>query len=218
MEYYVVFQFRRFIYMKHMLARQFRKPGGVIGFLIARLMIQGNRSAYNTVIEMMDLKGDEKIFEIGYGMGDGVRKILYSTGCTVNGIDFSPLMHSLAVKRNRKYIRSKRASLAFGDFCEIVPGKTKYDRVFFVNVIYFWEDIRKPFRKIHGMLKKGGWICFYMADKDDLAKMGITSSDVFNKHSFAEVNKALTAAGFTDIKDRHKKIGAFRGHFVTARK
>ena len=202
--------------MKNALARQFRKPEGVIGSIISRLMAVGNRGAYKRVMQIMNLRGDESIFEIGYGPGDGIRMILSSTDCRYRGIDFSPLMHSRAAKRNRAYVECGRASFECGDFLDFKPGKAKYDRVFFINVIYFWKDIRKPFRKISDMLSKGGLICFYMADGADLEKSGITATDVFCKHPVAAVKKELMAAGFGKVKVISEKHSAFRGHFISA--
>ena len=202
--------------MKSILARQFRKPEGVLGSFISRLMAVGNRGAYKGIMKIMNLRGGERIFEIGYGPGDGIRMILSSTDCAFRGIDFSPLMHARAAKRNLKYVECGRAAFEFGDFLDYKPEKTKYDRVFFINVIYFWKDIRKPFRKIYGMLSKGGMICFYMADGADLAKSGITATDVFNKHAVTAVKKELMTAGFGKIKIVSGKNNAFRGHFVSA--
>lgn len=202
--------------MKSLLARQFRKPEGVLGSIISRLMAVGNRGAYAGIVKIMDLRGGESIFEIGYGPGDGIRTILSSTDCSFRGMDFSPLMHSRAVKRNHTYVESGRAVFECGDFLDFKPGKAKYDRVFFINVIYFWKDIRKPIRKIYGMLSKGGLICFYMADGADLEKSGITATDVFNKHALPAVKKELMAAGFGKVKVVSEKHNAFRGHFISA--
>ncbi|HNX60265.1 MAG TPA: class I SAM-dependent methyltransferase, partial [Spirochaetota bacterium] len=130
--------------MKNALARQFRKPEGVLGSIISRLMAFGNRGAYEGVMRIMNLGGGERIFEIGYGPGDGIRTILASTDCSFRGIDFSPLMHCRAAKRNRTYVENGRAVFECGDFLDFKQGKEKYDRVFFINVIYFWKDIRKP--------------------------------------------------------------------------
>ena len=202
--------------MKIALARQFRKPEGVLGSIISRLMAFGNRGAYEGVKKIMSLSGGERIFEIGYGPGAGIRTILSSTDCSFRGIDFSPLMHSRASKRNREYVECGRAAFECGDFLDFKPGKEKYDRVFFINVIYFWKDIRKPFRKISGMLSKGGLICFYMADGADLEKSGITATDVFGKHALPAVKKELMAAGFGKVKVVSGKFSAFRGHFISA--
>ena len=202
--------------MKNALARQFRKPDGVLGSIISRLMAMGNRKAYEKIMTIMNLRGGERIFEIGYGPGDGIRMILSSTDCSFRGIDFSPLMHARAAKRNRQFVECGRAAFEFGDFLDFKPGKTKFDRVFFINVVYFWKDIRNPFRKISGMLSKGGMICFYMADADDLAKSGVTATDVFCKHAVSAVKKELMAAGFGKVKVVSEKHNAFRGHFISA--
>jgi hypothetical protein len=81
--------------MNKFIAKNFRKPEGLFGNLISRLMEAGNMPAYLNLIEEMRLKGNESLFEIGYGPGKGMKRILDTTNCTVDEIDFSNLMGSL---------------------------------------------------------------------------------------------------------------------------
>jgi ubiquinone/menaquinone biosynthesis C-methylase UbiE len=87
---------------------QFRKPTGLPGKLISRLMIFGNRATYDKMISELEIKAYDRIFEIGYGHGLGVRKISSKFDCFVSGIDYSELMFNEATKRNRKYIENKK--------------------------------------------------------------------------------------------------------------
>ncbi|HEY1405971.1 MAG TPA: class I SAM-dependent methyltransferase [Spirochaetota bacterium] len=204
--------------MKKIIAYQLRKPSGILGYYISHLMKKGNMPAYHMLIDQMKLKGNESLFEIGYGPGEGIHYLMSNTGCTVDGIDFSSLMHSRALKRNKKFVGQNRVHLDYGDFNEFKSGKKKYDRVFLSNVIYFWDDIRTPVSLIHHMLKKGGKICIYMADKSELEQMSITATAVFNKHSLNDVVKILTQTGFTKISTAHGEMHLSKSHFITARK
>jgi cyclopropane fatty-acyl-phospholipid synthase-like methyltransferase len=204
--------------MKKFIAGHFRKPRGLFGWLASKMMIKRNMQAYLNLIAAMELRGDEKLFEIGYGPGEGMRHILISTGCSIDGIDFSSLMRSKASKRNRDSIRSRRVTLFHGDILDHTTT-SKYDAVFFVNVIYFWRDLMPYFDKIRNMLRDGGKICFYMADKDELMKMPFTATDIFSKHETAAVVKALENCGFDNIRYTTEQPNYFKGHcFIAVKK
>ena len=71
---------------------QFRKPVGVLGKIIANLMVVGNHIFYKTMIDYLTIRSNDKILEIGYGPGIGVDMISkrFET-CDIYGIDFSDL-------------------------------------------------------------------------------------------------------------------------------
>jgi hypothetical protein len=46
---------------------QFRKPEGLLGKVISLIMTQGSRPLYDYIISELDIKRNERIFEIGYG-------------------------------------------------------------------------------------------------------------------------------------------------------
>lgn len=162
-------------------------------------MIKGNSPDYDKIIPELDIKQGDKILEIGYGHGLGVHRILSNYDCHVSGIDFSELMFNEATKRNKKYIERKKAELNFGNFLEseIIPDQ--YDKVFCVNVIYFWDNLVEPFTKIRTGLKKGGLFCFFMVNTDFLKKVKFTKDGIFNKYSLDQVVDELRTTGFEDI-------------------
>jgi ubiquinone/menaquinone biosynthesis C-methylase UbiE len=192
---------------------QFRKPAGLPGKIISGLMMLGNRAAYNKMIPELDIKSNDKIFEIGYGHGLGVRKISSAYDCFFSGIDYSELMFNEATKRNRKYIENKKVELYLGDFLNYDIISNEYDKIFCINVIYFWDRLDKPFSKIIRGLKKGGTFCLYMAHSDDLKKTKYTQIDIFNKYTIDQVVDNLNVAGFSDIEYKYNN-----GYFIKCRK
>jgi ubiquinone/menaquinone biosynthesis C-methylase UbiE len=179
---------------------QFRKPSGLAGKIISRLMMLGNRAAYNKMISELEIKANDRIFEIGYGHGLGVRKISSRFDCFVSGTDYSELMFNEATKRNRKYIKNKKVELYLGDFLNSEIISNQYDKIFCINVIYFWDRLDKPFSKIICGLKKGGTFCLYMAHSGELKRTKYTQNDIFNKYTIDQVVENLNLAGFSDIK------------------
>jgi ubiquinone/menaquinone biosynthesis C-methylase UbiE len=192
---------------------QFRKPTGLAGKIISRLMMLGNRAAYNKMIPELDIKANDKIFEIGYGHGFGVRKISSTYDCFFSGMDYSELMFNEATKRNKKYIENKKVELYLGNFLNSEIISNQYDKIFCINVIYFWDRLDIPFSKIIYGLKKGGTFCLYMVHSNNLKKTKYTQSDIFNKYSIDQVVDNLNVAGFSDIKFKYNS-----GYFIKCKK
>ena len=176
-------------------------------------MMLGNRAAYNKMISELEIIANDRIFEIGYGHGLGVRKISSRFDCFVSGTDYSELMFNEATKRNRKYIKNKKVELYLGDFLNSEIISNQYDKIFCINVIYFWDRLDKPFSKIICGLKKGGTFCLYMAHNGELKRTKYTQNDIFNKYTIDQVVENLNLAGFSDLKYKLDK-----GYLIKGRK
>ena len=193
---------------------QFKKPRGVPGKIISDLMIIGNRSAYDNMIRDLKIQTNDKILEIGYGPGVGIGLISrIFESCNIYGIDFSELMYKRASKRNYRFIKDNRVHLMFGDFVETELNTSGFDKIFCINVVYFWDDLQKPFEKVKSLLKDDGTFCIYMAGKDELNKAKFTRDGIFNKYSIGQIVNALKSSGFHEIDHNFRK-----GYFIKAKK
>jgi SAM-dependent methyltransferase len=181
------------------IGKQFRQPKGFLGKIVSVLMEKGNSREYDQIIRELSVKAHDKLFEIGYGHGLGIDRICTNYDCHVSGIDFSELMFRIATKRNKKHIANKKVDLHYGDFLnyEIIPNE--YDKVYCLNVVYFWDNPEIPFSKIRSGLKAGGTFCFFMAHRDDLNKIGFTKDGIFNKFTIEEIVEKLKLAGFANV-------------------
>lgn len=198
--------------MLRTIAKQFRQPSGFLGKIASKFMQKGNIKAYEKLFSILDIKDHQKIFEIGYGHGLGIATILARHDCYVSGIDFSKLMYKQATKRNHRYITKNKVNLYFGDFLEYKMKQSFYDKVFCINVVYFWDDLLLPFSKIRNSLKKDGQFCFYMAHKNELSKLKFVTDDIFNKRTIEDVVEKLKEAGFSHVEHEYKG-----GYFVTCK-
>jgi cyclopropane fatty-acyl-phospholipid synthase-like methyltransferase len=199
--------------MLRIIGNQFRKPTGLLGRIISMIMIKGNSYAYNKIIPELDIKLNDRILEIGYGHGLGVDMIASGFDCFVSGIDFSELMFNEATKRNMKHINNKKVELCHGDFLSSEIISNQYDKIFCINVIYFWDKLDEPFSKIKKGLKKGGIFCIHMAHRDDLEKMKFTKDAIFNKYTIEEVVNSLKLSGFEEVRYEFDK-----GYLITCKK
>ena len=162
-------------------------------------MGKGNSHENDRLIPELNIQKNDRLLEIGYGHGIGVERISSGYDCLVFGIDFSKLMFREASKRNRIQIQNKKVELYYGDFLTSEFAQNQYDKVFCLNVIYFWDDLDKPFSRIKSMLRDGGLLCMYMAHCDLLNKIKFTKDGIFNKYGIDEVEDKLRLAGFKEI-------------------
>jgi cyclopropane fatty-acyl-phospholipid synthase-like methyltransferase len=197
--------FRKFI------ASRFKKPTGLVGIWASNLMVKGNKSNYDKLIEGLDLQPHEKLLEIGYGPGTGINTIAQRCpSCIIHGIDFSPLMYKRASKYNKTYLERGTMRLHYGDFLKMTSTDHDYDKVFCLNVVYFWNELRPPFGRVYSLLKEGGSFHIYMADKNALIKQRAPDS-VFNKYSLEDIVEALKSSGFENVEHYSEK-----GHYIKA--
>ena len=152
--------------LKKFIASQFKKPRGLFGIFTSNMMIKGNQKNYDRLLKDLKVEPHNKILEIGYGPGIGIRVISESCPtCSIHGIDFSKLMFKKASSYNQPFIDEGRAKLYCGDFLKDSRLDNDYDKIFCLNVIYFWNELKTPFEKVWLLLKKGGSFHMYMADK-----------------------------------------------------
>jgi len=198
--------------MLRILEKQFKKPKGFFGRIISMLMRKENNFIYDKIIEELDIKEKENIFEIGYGHGIGIAKILSKNDCYISGIDFSELMNKEASKRNEKYICNGKATLYFGDFLKYDLNKSAYDKIICINVIYFWDILEIPFTKIRDGLKENGLFYLYMDHPNDLSKYGF-NKNIFNMYTIDQVVDKLSLSGFNEINYQFEK-----GYYIKCKK
>jgi cyclopropane fatty-acyl-phospholipid synthase-like methyltransferase len=196
---------------KKFIAAQFKKPSGLFGMFSSNVMIKGNKANYEKLIRDLDLQPGDKLLEIGYGPGVGINMIAKAcTSCTIHGIDFSTLMYRKARKYNKQYLDNNTMLLQYGDFLKTAAVSNEYDKIFCLNVVYFWNELQEPFRKVLSLLKAGGAFHIYMANRDALEKAPDT---VFNKYSIEQVVEALQSVGFGNVAHYAEK-----GYYIKAKK
>jgi SAM-dependent methyltransferase len=186
--------------MKKLLAQQFRRPSGILGHYAAGFMKKNNYPYYEKMVELLDIQGCDRLLEIGCGDGRAVKLISdKSTQCRIDAIDFSNLMLRKAKKNNHQCLRDGRVRLFEGDFRIFDRFDSRYTAVFAINVVYFWDDLDEPFRKVHKLLEKNGRFIVYMSSPERIDKVPFAVKDVFNRHSLEKVMGVLIDTGFEDL-------------------
>lgn len=198
---------------RNFIARQFERPSGMFGHYSSKIMFKGNRRKYETLIHDMNIQPGNRILEIGYGPGLGIHMISHlCESCTIHGVDFSKLMYQKAHRYNKSMIDAGKVRLQHGDYLSLALTPGQYDKIFCINVIYFWDELFAPFEKTLSLLKANGAFHIFMFDIKLLIEKRAPDA-VFNKYSVEHVVEVLKSAGFSQVEHYFDK-----GHYITAKK
>lgn len=201
------------------IANQLKHPSGFAGKIVGKLLEKGNVQANLKTIESLEITDNDTVLEIGFGPGAALNQILTMNGkCIVKGIDFSEVMHEKARKKNCDFITEGRLELIKGDFRTADLKNDGYNKIFGVNVIYFWEDVKAAAEKLLKILKVNGKVAFFMSDKKDLERVGITRTDVFNKYDIDQVENTFRNAGFSNVRHTEFKTKFRTAYILQAQK
>jgi ubiquinone/menaquinone biosynthesis C-methylase UbiE len=185
---------------KRLIALNFRKPGGLIGYYIIRFL-KKNQPEYDEMDPLLNLNTDDIVLEIGYGLGKGIYDYSKKYDCTFHGIDFSRLMYSKALQLNHEKIKSGKVILQCANFDNYAYENNTFHCIYFLNVIYFWGEIQSRLKKIFSILKQNGKVIIFMADaeyfKDNKQLEGET---IFYRHRIDDVVNEMGKTGFKNIE------------------
>jgi ubiquinone/menaquinone biosynthesis C-methylase UbiE len=184
----------------HFLAQQFRRPSGMFGFYACNYMLKNNRQKIEWTVKLCDIREDSVVLEIGFGPGIGI-EIASSSASKgkVYGLDFSRSMLRRASAHNRRLIKSGKVDLQFGSAASIPFPDNFFDRIFAVNVVYFWPEPRLELMEMARVLKPGGKAALYLTDRLSMDTTGFTNTGVFKKYTAEEFLPILQTGLFAKV-------------------
>jgi ubiquinone/menaquinone biosynthesis C-methylase UbiE len=182
------------------LAAEARKPSWVLANYTAGRLAKHNSSTNNWVVSLMNVQPEDSVLEVAYGPGCALEKVsAQASRGFVAGVDVSPSMYKAAYKRNKASIESGRVRLHCCDALSIPYPHSHFDKLYAINVAYFWYDTSAYLRELFRVLRPGGRAFVSITDKDSLEKIPVSSSNVFKKFSEPQFASLLREAGFGNI-------------------
>lgn len=181
-------------------ASQLRKPSGLIGRIIARILNHGNAPMNDLTVKLLDLTPDDHVLEIGFGGGDLINRMVpLVTRGRIVGVDFSPEMTAMCMKRFGALVRTAKVELRCASAEDLPYTSDEFTKACTVNTIYFWPDPVASLKELWRTLRESGRlvVCFNprtTAQKLPYTKYGFTLYDP------AQVRRLLEEAGFRDIQ------------------
>ncbi|WP_248924878.1 class I SAM-dependent methyltransferase [Paenibacillus hamazuiensis] len=201
-----------------LLAKHLRQPSGFIGKMVGRMMNRGNDAMYRYTLGLLDVQPGESILEIGFGNGKYIAELApHVKDGLVAGIDYSETMVQEAIKSNRTFIEEGTVDIQLASVEQIPYAKLAFDKVFTVNTIYFWPDVRAGIVEIWRVLKPGGKLFVAIRSKENMEKFRFTKYD-FTLYDADEVARLFQQANYEDVQVHTNRKGSLEFHCIVATK
>jgi ubiquinone/menaquinone biosynthesis C-methylase UbiE len=167
-----------------LMANQLRMPSGLLAKITGNKMNASNKLLYHLTLNNLQVKDEDHILEIGFGNGKFFSELnAKANNLTISGMDHSPEMVKEAVRNNRDLHASGKLKTLAGSSDNMPFEDNSFDKIFCINVIYFWEKPALHLQEIHRVLKPGGFFCTGFRPKENLSKFP------FAKHGFTLYTK-----------------------------
>jgi len=197
------------------IARQFGNPTGFGGKVSTLIMNCLNRKLYEAIIENLNIRTTDTILDIGFGNGYLVRRLSNKNLQKMCGIDISPDMLKVTGKKVKKKIEQGKVELLLADVQDLPFENDCMDKVYTINTVYFWQDIRRGFAEIKRVLKPDGVFLNVIYLKAWLDKLPVTQYG-FSKYTAEQIEKITAESGLKI--ERIVEIQAKKSICVIARK
>lgn len=192
-------------FISKIIAKQLRKPGGLLAGKVGNQMNKTNGFLYDFTVDSMQLKDSESVLEIGFGNGKFFDKLFsVANNLAISGLDFSSEMVKEAKANNPSATNSGKLDLRFGSSDHIPFADNSFDKVFCINVIYFWEQPADHLKEIYRVLKPGGKFYISIRTKETLELMPFTAYG-FNMYSENEYVQMLQRNHLHHVKTEKAK-------------
>jgi ubiquinone/menaquinone biosynthesis C-methylase UbiE len=191
---------------------QFALPRGFAGRIAGRLMGVANADMERAAIRNLELEGSERVLEIGFGPGVGIRYLVRRLPWGyVAGVDPSEVMLKQATKRIRRFMRLGSIDLRLGDASHLPWPDGRFDAALSVNNVMLWDPLDACMAELRRVVKADGRVSLAVhgwANKP-------TTGECRDLH--AEVTEALWLNGFTAVTCRAARSMSRRALYFKAR-
>jgi ubiquinone/menaquinone biosynthesis C-methylase UbiE len=192
------------------ITKQLRKPSGLLAGKISNKMNEVNEVVYDFTLENMNIRENEAVLEIGFGNGKFFSKLFAKVrNVKIWGIDFSKEMVSLATRNNHSSIKDGTLNLQLGSSDNLPFANDSFDKVFCINVIYFWDQPEKHLSEVHRVLKPDGEFFDAIRSKETFSHLPAADYNftLYNENEWKIVleQNNFTLAGVTKKKEDKSK-------------
>lgn len=106
------------------------------------------------LVEALELKPGESVFDLGCGTGMITEYISDQTGASVTGLDYAA--QAVRIARERCRGKGDRLSFVEGDMNDLDLPENSFDAVTSIDTLYFAGNLEKTVGDLKGMLKPEG--------------------------------------------------------------
>ncbi len=181
------------------MAAQLRKPHGFLARKVGERMNAANRPLYEAAWKALDPRDGLSVLEIGFGNGLFMDDLSHrARGLVLHGLDFSKEMVKEATARNEKLIVSGALTLVHGASDHMPFADAAFDRVFCINVVYFWEEPARHLSEVLRVLRPQGTFTTVLRTRSAMEKLPFTRFG-FTMYEQADWEEVLQKSGFRTV-------------------
>ena len=185
---------------------QTRKPEGFLGKMMLSGMNSGHAKLADWGFTHLPVISPAKAVDLGCGGGRNAGELLKKyPKAHVTAIDYSDLSVEKARDYNRDMIAAGRCTVQQGDVSDLKLPTGSYDLATAFETVYFWPGLEKCFVQVAKVLRPGGvfMICNESDGTDATSLKYEKIIDGMKNHTVEEIEAALKAAGFSEVKSDH---------------
>lgn len=104
------------------------------------------------------------------------------------------------------------------DVSSIPYEADSFDKVYAVNVIYLWDDLRSVVKELGRVMNPKGILALYMAPPEMMDKLGVRRSPLFTLYDADDVVKVLGETGFAEVSVKTAATAVGTASCVLAKK
>lgn len=185
---------------------QTRKPEGFLGKMMLGTMNSGHAQLADWGFMHLPEMTPERAVDLGCGGGRNAGELLKMfPKAHVTGVDYSDLSVEKSKDYNKAMIEAGRCKVLQGDVSALPFRDGTFDLATAFETVYFWPGPVKSFSEVCRILKPGGWFLI-VNESDGMDKTGKqfeTIIDGMHTYTAEELEAALQAAGFAQVKTAH---------------
>lgn len=183
------------------LLRTFGRPEGLLGRLGGTVMARMNRPAAVWGVELLELRGNDKVLEIGFGPGIAIEVLAgRAPDIRITGIDPSSEMVRQAAWRNAAAIAGGMVDLRQGSADALPFDDRTFEAALAINSMQVWPDAMAGLREIRRVAKAGARLALVFTPRSGQARAGVT--ELLAEAGFVEARLVEGEPGFAALARR----------------
>jgi SAM-dependent methyltransferase len=181
------------------IGRQFKRPAGIGGRLMGRVMEVINRAPNRETIAALRIGPEDIVLELGFGPGCAIETLAeMAPRGRICGVDPSEEMLIRASRRNGRAIAEGRVRLMQGRIEDLRLEPASIDKILAVNVIYFFDENGGELDEARRLLKPGGKMAIYATDKSAMSRWRFAGPATHRLFGREDLAASIRRAGFRD--------------------
>ncbi|MDR1078233.1 MAG: methyltransferase domain-containing protein [Propionibacteriaceae bacterium] len=177
------------------LSRQFGRPTGLGGRVVAAVMSRQNRPLYEKTLRLLAAGDTDLVLDIGCGNGFVLALLAERVKAGLAGIDLSDGMVRATARRCRGLVSEGRLTVERGDAAHLPFPDGSFTKAYSINTVYFWPEVDAAMTEIRRALQPDGVFVNALYSNEFLASRSHTKTG-YRLHDPAALIASASGAGF----------------------